>query len=111
MDDYVALPNDVVNGLTTVSIAGWINLDAFNSWARVFDFGTGTTNYMFLTTQYSTSAGSNQRLRFAIRTPGVAEQQITWLQGDFDFSGAITLDDFTLFLAGYQNQGSALAGL
>jgi hypothetical protein len=32
----------------------------------------------------------------------------TWMQGDFDFSGVVTLDDFTLFLRGYQGQGTPL---
>jgi rhamnogalacturonan endolyase len=32
-----------------------------------------------------------------------------WFAGDLDFSGAVTLDDFTLFLAGYQTQGPRLA--
>jgi hypothetical protein len=32
-----------------------------------------------------------------------------WIAGDFDQSGRVTLDDFTLFLAGYQGQGAPLA--
>jgi autotransporter-associated beta strand protein len=35
----------------------------------------------------------------------------TWLQGDFDYSGAVTLDDFTRFLAGYQQQGAPLSAI
>jgi autotransporter-associated beta strand protein len=35
----------------------------------------------------------------------------SWLQGDFDYSGVVTLDDFTLFLKGYQNQGAPLSSL
>jgi hypothetical protein len=35
----------------------------------------------------------------------------TWVQGDFDYSGLVTLDDFTLFLAGYQQQGVPLAAI
>jgi endonuclease/exonuclease/phosphatase family metal-dependent hydrolase len=33
----------------------------------------------------------------------------SWQQGDFDYSGAVTLDDFTLYLRGYQQQGAPLA--
>jgi hypothetical protein len=33
----------------------------------------------------------------------------TWTQGDFDYSGLTTLDDFTLFLKGYQQQGAPLS--
>jgi uncharacterized delta-60 repeat protein len=32
----------------------------------------------------------------------------TWFRGDFDYNGVVTLDDFTLFLAGYQRQGPPL---
>jgi autotransporter-associated beta strand protein len=32
----------------------------------------------------------------------------TWVLGDFDYSGLTTLDDFTLFLKGYQQQGAPL---
>lgn len=72
-DDHVTLPAGVVNRLTNVTLSSWINIDALANWQRIFDFGTGTTNYMFLTTQY---AGSSNRLRFAIRTPSVPEQTI-----------------------------------
>jgi hypothetical protein len=33
----------------------------------------------------------------------------SWQQGDFDYSGGVTLDDFTLYLRGYQQQGAPLA--
>jgi hypothetical protein len=32
----------------------------------------------------------------------------SWVAGDFDYGGGVTLDDFTLFLAGYQKQGPPL---
>jgi hypothetical protein len=32
----------------------------------------------------------------------------SWLTGDFDYSGPATLDDFSLFLLGYQQQGAPL---
>jgi hypothetical protein len=32
----------------------------------------------------------------------------TWSRGDYDFNGLTTLDDFTLFLKGYQNEGAPL---
>jgi autotransporter-associated beta strand protein len=35
----------------------------------------------------------------------------TWVQGDYDYNGLVTLDDFTLFLAGYQQQGGPLSEL
>ena len=70
------LPNGIVSSLNDFTIAAWVNPSALASWARIFDFGTGTTNYMFLTV----NAGGNGDLRFAILDPAVgAEQQINGL--------------------------------
>jgi hypothetical protein len=35
----------------------------------------------------------------------------TWIYGDFDYTGVVDLDDFNLFLAGYQANGAALSAL
>ena len=69
---YVTLPTGVVNGLTACTISAWVNLSSVSNWARLFDFGSGTNNYMFL----SPKNGANSKLRFAIRTASVAEQII-----------------------------------
>jgi glucose/arabinose dehydrogenase len=45
---------------------------------------------------------------FTLFLNGYQTSGTTWLQGDFDYSGLVTLDDFTLFLAGYQRQGPPL---
>jgi ELWxxDGT repeat protein len=45
---------------------------------------------------------------FTLFLNGYQTAGTTWLQGDFDYSGLVTLDDFTLFLAGYQQQGQPL---
>jgi hypothetical protein len=34
-----------------------------------------------------------------------------WMRGDFDYSGTVTLDDFALFLSGYQGQGTPLSAI
>jgi hypothetical protein len=67
---YAALPDGVVNDVKTCTISAWVYLDGISKWQRVFDFGTGTNNYMFLTTT------DGKAVRFGIRTPSVAEQQI-----------------------------------
>lgn len=74
---HLTLPAGVVSGLTDFTIAAWVKVNAFGTWQRVFDFGSGTTNYMFLTTQYSATSPNNARVRFAIRAPSVAEQSIS----------------------------------
>jgi hypothetical protein len=67
------LPTGIVSTLTgDFTIATWVKLSSIDTWARIFDFGSGTGTYMFL----STSPG-NSRPRFAITTSGGAgEQQI-----------------------------------
>jgi hypothetical protein len=70
--EYVDLPDGIVSGLHDFTISAWVNPSANTAWSRVFDFGTGTNDYMFLTL----SAGGGP-LRFAITTSGNgAEQQI-----------------------------------
>jgi hypothetical protein len=72
---YATLPNGFLSTLGDFTITAWVNVATFSTWARIFDFGTGTTNYMFLTPQYAT--GSNAaKLRFEIRTPSVTSQQL-----------------------------------
>ncbi len=70
---YATLPTGIVSGLNNFTISAWVEVDTLNAWSRIFDFGTGTTANMFLTTQ----AGGGGPLRFAITTSGGgSEQQI-----------------------------------
>ena len=71
-NQYISLPPGLVNSLKDFSITTWVNLGSLASWARIFDFGSGTSTYMFLAPQ----SGSGN-LRVAITTNGNgAEQQI-----------------------------------
>jgi regulation of enolase protein 1 (concanavalin A-like superfamily) len=74
---HATLPSGIVDGLSDFTVSTWIKVDSFATWQRVFDFGTGTNNYMFLTTQYAGTAPNNAKLRFGIRTPSVAEQSVS----------------------------------
>jgi autotransporter-associated beta strand protein len=77
---YVTLPGGFATSLqsmTNFTISGWVYLTTNTSvtWERMFDFGTGTTKYMFLT-PYDSSG----YVRFAITTTGNgagAEQRLT----------------------------------
>ena len=69
---HATLPSGLVSTLADFTISTWVNLTTQATWTRVFDFGTGTTNYMFLATR---SSASNFP-RFAIRTSTVAEQSV-----------------------------------
>jgi fibronectin type 3 domain-containing protein len=70
---HATLPSGIVSGLTDFTVATWIKVNAFTTWQRIFDFGTGTNNNMFLSAQGPAGAG---RPRFSIRTPSTAEQTI-----------------------------------
>jgi fibronectin type 3 domain-containing protein len=74
---YATLPSGIVSGVTDFTISTWIKVSTFATWQRIFDFGTGTNNYMFLTAQYTATAPNNAKLRFGIRTPSVAEQNVS----------------------------------
>jgi hypothetical protein len=66
---YVLVPDPVAN---CSSIAAWVKWNGGAVWQRVFDFGTDTTNYFFLT-----PLASSGKMRFAITTTGNGgEQQI-----------------------------------
>jgi fibronectin type 3 domain-containing protein/regulation of enolase protein 1 (concanavalin A-like superfamily) len=91
----VTLPPDVVSTLNDFTIAIWMKLDATSNWSRLFDFGSGTTNYMFLTPRHGATGNT---IRYAIRTTSVAEQQIncpvtavtgTWTHVAVTLSGTV----------------------
>jgi len=68
---YANLPGGIVGSLSNITIMAWVNLNSTATWSRLFDFGTSTANYMFLTPQ------TGGAMRFAITTNGSgAEQQI-----------------------------------
>ena len=66
--DYVALPGALLQTVTSVTIALWVNVRADQAWQRVFDFGSSANVYMFLTPH----AGGTSIARFAISTSGNA---------------------------------------
>jgi len=73
LDDYVTLPiGTLLGSLSNITVATWVNYSgAGGGWQRVWDFGTGTTNYMFLTP----AQGTTGPMTFAIRTVTVAEKR------------------------------------
>ena len=69
--DYVALPGGLLQTVTSVSITMWVNVRADQTWQRVFDFGSSSNVYMFLTPH----AGGTSIARFAISTTGNTNEQ------------------------------------
>ncbi|HSZ41932.1 MAG TPA: arabinofuranosidase catalytic domain-containing protein [Trebonia sp.] len=71
--EYIDMPPGIVSGLHDFTVSAWVNPSQNTAWSRIFDFGTGTSDYMFLTV----SEGGGP-LRFAITTSGNGnEQQLT----------------------------------
>jgi hypothetical protein len=68
-NQYVSLPSGIVSGLSSFSICTWVKPSTAPQWARIFDFGSGTNAYMFLTP--NSGAGT----RFAITTAGSGQEQ------------------------------------
>lgn len=68
---YVALPNGTMSTLTNFTISAWVKLDEKRTWERVFDFGSGTATYMFLTTTHNGGG-----VRYSIKLNNGSEQQI-----------------------------------
>ncbi|MCX6345299.1 MAG: carboxypeptidase regulatory-like domain-containing protein [Armatimonadetes bacterium] len=64
---YVSVPSGIVLGLINFSISTWVKLTTVATNMRIFDFGTGATNYMELTPKHSDTNGA---LQYVIRTPG-----------------------------------------
>ncbi len=63
----------VVSKLTNCTATAWVYYaGSGNNWQRVFDFGTSSTNYMFLTTR-----NGNSYPRFAVRGTGKDEVSAT----------------------------------
>jgi len=69
--DYLLLPNGFVNTLTNFSIATWVKINTVSNWSRIFDFGSSTSYYMFMT-----PSSGNNTYRFAIKNGGGAEQLV-----------------------------------
>ena len=65
------VPPGTLVGVTNFTIAMWVYWNGGNAWQRIFDFGNGTTQYMFLT-PYS----GNNTLRFAVTTNGGGAEQV-----------------------------------
>ncbi|WP_118185129.1 LamG-like jellyroll fold domain-containing protein [Paraburkholderia phosphatilytica] len=64
---YVSLPDSIVADVSDFTIAAWVNWNGNGGkpWARIFDFGSGTGRYLFLTPKNSSGV-----MRFAITTNG-----------------------------------------
>ncbi len=77
LDGYVTLPiGPIIGSLGSTTMTTWVNFsNAGGAWQRIFDFGSNTTAYMFLTPRTGTAGP----MRFGMTTGGggAAEQMVT----------------------------------
>ncbi|MDD4990996.1 MAG: hypothetical protein PHR83_02080 [Paludibacter sp.] len=69
--DYMTMPAGIVSTMTNFSISSWVYVNTMSTWSRIFDFGTGTANYMFLCPRAASTTGP---VRFAFKNGGGEEQ-------------------------------------
>jgi alpha-L-fucosidase 2 len=69
-NSFVSLPSGLASTLDDFSITTWVYIHAHSAWARLFDFGNDTTNYMYLA-----PASGSGLLRFAITTGSADGEQ------------------------------------
>ncbi|MBK1834939.1 LamG-like jellyroll fold domain-containing protein [Roseibacillus ishigakijimensis] len=67
-ETYLTLPNGLVAS-DELTIATWVYWEGSSTWQRIFDFGSGTNQYLFLTPK----AGGSELIRFAIKNGGNEE--------------------------------------
>jgi hypothetical protein len=69
-NNFITLPRSITANSSDITVAAWVRWNGGGNWQRIFDFGNGTGQYLFLTPR--SAAG---RLRFAIKNGG-AEQAL-----------------------------------
>ena len=74
-DDFVTLPNGIASS-ESLSFATWVNWSGGAAWQRIFDFGTGTDQYLFLT-----PSSADGMMRFGITTGSYMAEQAVQTDG------------------------------
>lgn len=95
-NNFAQLPAEIANH-REITVAAWVNWQGGSTWQRIFDFGNGEDEYMFLTPN-----GGSSRLRFAIKNGGEEQN----FESGVSFAGklntwvhvAVTLGEEGIFL-------------
>ena len=75
-DQYATLPANILDGITdNFTIEAWVYWRGGPNWQRVFDIGTSTTNYMYLSV--SGDVGGGQEIVFGWAMNGHPERRAT----------------------------------
>src|SRR5271157_95156 len=76
-NSYLALPPYLVTNYTAITLEAWVTDNGSGAWARIYDFGNNTTDYMFLALP---AGGGNLRGAYTTNSNG-AEQIVEWPNG------------------------------
>jgi hypothetical protein len=107
---YVSLPRGIVSQLKQLTIATWVKLNTSTAFQRIFDFGSDTNTFMYLTNsgdtgvrfRISSSNGKNQVVEGGAALPVGTWTHVALTLGD---------DGISLFLNGSQVAKQAPAAL
>ena len=66
---YMEIEEGVMENLTNFTISSWVKLESSQNWVRIFDFGSDTDTYMFLTPK----SGNDGKYFFVFKNAGVEE--------------------------------------
>lgn len=89
-NNFIQLPANIANQ-EEITVAAWVYWKGGAPWQRIFDFGNGTSEYMFLTASSGLVGGE---LRFAMKNGGEEQQLNAALLPFREWSHvAITLSD------------------
>jgi hypothetical protein len=78
-NQYATLPSNILSGIGTgnFTIEAWVFWRGGGDWQRVFDIGTGTSNYMYLSVSGVLVAGNPQEIVFGWAMNGHTERRVT----------------------------------
>ncbi|MFD2835488.1 glycosyl hydrolase [Gramella sp. AN32] len=68
-ESYMEIEEGMMENLSDFTISSWVKLESSQNWVRIFDFGSGTDTYMFLTPQN----GSDGKYFFVFKHAGNEE--------------------------------------
>jgi len=63
VNNYVEIPDGLIERLSDFSVSTWVNMDSAATWSRIFDFGSGTASTMYLT-----GANGSGKMEFRLLT-------------------------------------------
>lgn len=102
---YASLPDNIVQSSNEFTFSAWIYWNTDSTWQRIFDFGTGTDVYMFLT-PHGAPFGVEHGIEFAITTTGNGGEQMVYTDSNLATGSwqhvAVTLNGLvgTIYLNG-----------